>query len=201
MERLADLVLTWRRPLAAALVFLAVLAGLGAVRPDTTTRAAVVARHDLPSGTVLTADDLAVRSLPPEAIPDHTPATADARVGDRLAGPVRAGEALTDRRVLDPRDLSGWGEGDGVLTTVRVADAAGLQAVRAGDTVDLVAVDPHGEIEPRVVAAGAEVAARPSADRDRPEAGGVLVVVTDPETAVGLAAAALSTPLAVLTRG
>ncbi len=61
----------------------------------------VTAGHDLPAGHVVEAADLVTVPAPRSAVPDGALA-ADLLEGVRLASPVRAGEALTDVRVVGP---------------------------------------------------------------------------------------------------
>ncbi|MGA8247658.1 MAG: SAF domain-containing protein, partial [Nocardioides sp.] len=132
-------VLARRRPLAAACVALAVLAGLHVVRPHVGRQVTVaVAAHDLDSGTVLSAHDLVERRYPADVAPVGSSATA---VGRTLAAPVRAGEPVTDVRLVTPSLLSGYP--GRVALPVRVADADAVALLRVGDTVDLVAADPR----------------------------------------------------------
>ncbi|MFI6639354.1 hypothetical protein [Streptomyces sp. NPDC050504] len=86
---------------------------------------------------------------------------------------------------------------------VRIADAATVRLLRPGDLVDVVAgagsrAGAPGEA--RVVAAGARVAEIPRA-RETAADGGALVVLTVPRaTAVALAGAGTTSPLAVTLR-
>ena len=132
-------VLARRRPLAAVCAGMAVLAGVQAVRPSAgPTVPVTVATRDLPSGTVLTADDLTVRRLPAGSAP--TGPTADA-VGRTLAAPVRSGEPVTDVRLVGPALISGYH--GRVAMPVRIADADMVDLLRVGDHVDLVGADPR----------------------------------------------------------
>lgn len=133
-----------RRSLAAALTFVAVLLGVGAVVPDD-------ARVDPSSPTA--------------------------------PGTMRLPEGL-------------------VAAPVRIVDAEAAALVRAGDVVDVVAADGHGDAA--VVASNVSVLAVP-----RPaegllgsgSGGGALVLVAVPSsTGVALAAAAAAGPLSLLLR-
>lgn len=199
MERLDQLVFAHRRLLAAVTAGVAVLLVLAALRADGDTTRAVVTDHDLPSGTVLSRSDLRVTHLPVEAVPQGAVASPDDLVGRTLVGPARAGEVVTDRRVLDPRDLTGYAVEDPALVPVRLSDTAALGLLRVGDRVDVVAVDPHGRDEPRVVAAQAVVVSVPSAD-GRAAGEDAVGVVTDASSAARVAAAGLATALAVVAR-
>jgi Flp pilus assembly protein CpaB len=198
MPRVRHLLDDHRRLIAAVLVGLAVLAALSSVRQAPHTRSVLVARHDLASGHVVTARDVRTAEVPPSSVPDHA-LGRDEAVGRRVAGPMRAGEAMTDVRVVRPGALDGYGDG-AVLTTVRI-DAADAQAVGVGDRVDVVAVDPGGETAAEVVARGVEIVTTPPADEARSRLDDVasLGVVTDEPGALALARAGLSSRLSVIT--
>lgn len=133
--------LTRRRPLAALLVAVAVLAGLRSLAPPPPeTVAVIVAAHDLPGGATLGSGDLAEVALPPDAVParllDRT-----TLVGRTLGAPVARGEPLTSARVLGEGLPSAY---PGRTTMpVRLPDGDGVGLLRAGDRVDLLATDPE----------------------------------------------------------
>ena len=108
-------------------------------------------------------------------------------VGRKVAGPMRAGEPITDYRLLEPSALDGYGEG-AVLTSVALSDAGGLTGVQVGDRIDVVAVDPHGESRAEVVARDVEVVTVPSTDEHDAVPIGI---VTTEKVALDLASAAL----------
>jgi len=187
MEPVIRFVLTHRRVLAALLVGLSVWAAVTAVTRSPDTRAVVVAARDLPSGATVRAADLATRRLPRSALPTGALPAADV-TGRALSGAVRAGEVLTDRRVVDPRDL-GAGR---VLAVVEVSAATG-DLLRAGDAVDLVAVGEDGRTD--TVAEGIEVVTVRT-DRDRDAA--VLGVAAVPGVATAVARASMTSQLAAV---
>jgi Flp pilus assembly protein CpaB len=193
MERIAQLVHEHRRLLAALFAGLAVLAGLSAVRPSDDLAPLLVARHDLASGHVVTAGDVHTVDVPPASRPRHR-LVRDQAVGRRVAGPMRAGEPLTDVRVIRPGSLAGYDE-DAVLTTVRV-DPVEAAALATGDRVDVVAVDPGGEEPAEIVARDVEIVTVPG-DESAESAG--LGVVTTEEGALALASAGLAARLSVIT--
>jgi Flp pilus assembly protein CpaB len=196
MDRIRRLADEHRRLLAAICAALAVLAALSAVRQSPQTETILVARHDLASGTVVTPDDIDTAALPRSAVPDHVLPRHRA-LGRRVAGPMRAGEPLTDVRLVGPGSLDGYGPG-AVYTTIRVerADAASLGA---GDHVDVVAVAPGGERPAEIVARDVEVVTLPdSADPEQADAAAVGVVTTE-KGALALAQAGLSSRLTVIT--
>jgi Flp pilus assembly protein CpaB len=174
-------VLTRRRPLAAALTAVAVLATLRTLAPPPDpTVAVLVAGHDLPSGTVVARSDLQLSAYPPDAVPDGL---ADDPVGRTLAAPVRRGEALTDVRLVGPSLTQGYD--DLVALPVRLPDAGAVALLAVGDRIDLVAADAEGA-GAAVVAADVPVLALPSAGAAEAPVGlgGRLVVVGVPQDAV-----------------
>jgi Flp pilus assembly protein CpaB len=128
--------LSRRRPLAA---LCRVLAGLRATRPEPAPTVGVaVAARDLASGTVLTGADLEVRQVPEALAPVGSSPDA---VGRTLAGPVRAGEPVTDVRLVGPSVAAGYP--GRVALPVRIADGDAVALLRPGDRVGLVAADPR----------------------------------------------------------
>ena len=195
MERLDRLVFTHRRLLAAVCCGLAVLLTIAALDDGSSTRRAVVVSGDLDAGTVLTAEHLATRDLPIDVAPAGVLTSTREAVGRALAGPVRAGEVVTDRRLVDARDLSGFDVEDPALATVRVTDRAVLGALHVGSRVDVVAVDPHGEAAPSVIARSVVVASLPATQDDEGDAVGL---VAPNEVAATLAAAGLGAGLTLI---
>ncbi len=188
--RLRRSVLRHRRPLAAALAALAVLTALQAsASPAAPTVPVLVAAHDLAPGTSLTPDDLVTGSFRPGSVPDGTLARHQA-VGRRVVGPVRAGEPLTDVRVLDTALLARHPGASAV--PVRLGDAEAAALLRVGDRVTLLAADPQASGPAVAVAEDVPVLALPRPRDDRPGlTGGALVVLAlDPGTARVVAGAA-----------
>ena len=191
MDTIRRFVFFHHRLLAAVCAGLAVLAGLSAVRQEPEGVRVVVARDDLPSGTIVDTDDL--RTVTLSSAPDHA-LSSRAAVGRRVAGPMRAGEPFTDFRVLEPDALDGYGA-DAVLTSVLVSDIGGLAGVQVGDRIDVVAVDPHGESKATVVARGVEVVTLSAPDeRDTVPVG----IVTTEKVALALASASLESRFTVV---
>ena len=171
------------------------LLALAQIRTEPPGRDVLVAAHDLASGTVLTADDVVLARLPVSAAPSHSTRHTDEIVGRRVAGPMRAGEVLTDRRVVRADRMSGFPAGT-VLATVRLADGDALTTLHVGDRVDVVAVDPDTDDRAQVVARGAEIVTVPKGADD---SGGVPVAVaTSEDAALRLAERALDSRLSVL---
>lgn len=184
MRRLAALlrpvrraVLARRRLLAALLTAVAVATGLhAATAPPPAEVRVLVAAHDLPSGTVLGPDDLRRVGFAPGSVPDG--AVPDA-AGRTLAAPLRAGEPVTDVRLVGPSLTDGY---PGLAAVpVRLPDAAMAGLLTVGDRVDLVSADPQGG-PATLVASDVPVLALPPGDGEVGAAGltGRLVVVGAP---------------------
>jgi pilus assembly protein CpaB len=183
--------------LATAALFLA-LRPVGApatARPPTAVPVAVAAA-DLPAGVTVSARDVAVARLPPEAVPRGVVPDAGPLVGRVLAGGVRAGEPLTDARLVGP-GLTALLPADLVAAPVRLADLAVAALVRTGDRVDVLAALPDGEEAERVAAGVLVLAAPGPASADPDPAAGLLVLAVDPATAARLAAASTTATLTV----
>lgn len=156
----------------------------------------VVAAGDRPAGTPLTETDLAVTRVPPDLRPDGS-ATEPAQVlGRVLAAPVRAGEAVTDVRLVGSGVTALLPPGH-VAAPVRLADLAVAALVRSGDRIDVLAsVDGGSAAE--VVAEGALVLAATGTGGTTPGgSAGLLLVAVTPEIAARLAAAATTATLTI----
>ena len=195
MDRIHRFVFEHRRSLAALFAGFAVLTALSALRQEPDGAAMLVARHDLRSGHVLAASDLRTTTVPPAARPARV-LDRGAAIGRRVAGPMRAGEAITDYRVLRDDALAGYAD-DAVLTTIRVDRADGLIGLHVGDRVDVVAVDPDGESKAKVVARSVEIVTLPPSSGDT-EVVAVGIVTTE-KIALALATAALEARFSVIT--
>jgi pilus assembly protein CpaB len=191
-----------RRAVAA---LLAVTALVLALRPEPAatpsgmprTVPVVVAGVDLPAGTVLSGTQVAVARLPADAVPSGVEPHPDALLGRALAGAVRAGEPLTDVRLIGPGLTALLPQGQ-VAAPVRLADLAVAALVRTGDRVDVLAAPPDAE-RAEVVAAGALVLAAPgpATGPEADPAAGLLLLAVDAATAARVAAASTSATLTV----
>ncbi|MET0763466.1 MAG: Flp pilus assembly protein CpaB [Blastococcus sp.] len=199
LRRPRSLLHTARR---AAAVLLAVTALLLALRPDPVAGAneppisvpVVVAGADLPAGTVLSGTQLAIALLPADVVPAGVEPGPAELLGRVLAGAVRAGEPLTDARLVGPGLTALLPVGQ-VAAPVRLADLAVAGLVRTGDRVDVLAAPPDAA-QAEVVAAGALVLAAPGPVQAGPAAG-LLLLAVDSATAARLAAAATTDTLTV----
>lgn len=167
-----------RRRLIAALLF-----GVGAavaVRsvapPAPATATLLVAARDLPAGREVAAADLVPVEVPPDAVPEGL---ARAPVGRRLAAPVRAGEAVTDVRLVGP--ALGTAQPAGTVTVpLRLSDAGQVSLLTPGDRISLLGTDTRaGTTE--VLARDATVLAvpDPSAGADGALPGRLVVLALD----------------------
>ena len=175
------MVLSRRRPLAALLAAGAVLAGVHELRPPAPdVEAVLTAARDLPAGTTLDRDDLASVDYAAGTAPVGL---ADDAVGRVLASPVRAGEPLTDVRLVGAPLAAAYP--DAVALPVRLPDAGMAALLRVGDRIDLVAADPQGATARRV-ASDLAVVALPAVDGEAASSGlpGRLVVLAVPEALV-----------------
>lgn len=188
----------------AALAFLAVAVVLAlqpvpapAVAAASPTTPVVVAADDLSGGLVLTAADLAVARLPPALVPGGSVPEPEPVVGEVLAAPVRAGEAITDVRLVGAGVTALLPAGQ-VAAPVRLADLAVAALVRAGDRIDVLAT-LDGSAAAEAVAESAFVLAAPGPDGGPPDDGsaGLLLVAVAPDTAARLAAAATTATLTI----
>ena len=169
--------------------------------PPPETQQVLAAARDLAPGAALTAEDVRPIALPPAAVPAGSLPAGQSVDGRRTAGAVRAGEPLTDVRLVGPGLLAALPGPDLVAVPVRLVDAAAGGLLRPGDRVDVLAAATSDGAAPTatVVAAAAPVLAVPE-QADDPE--GALVVLAAPSaTAARLAASAVSSRLsAVLLR-
>lgn len=184
----------------AGATLLALIALVLALRPGPVAEAAaprlqpvVVAAHSLEAGRALEAGDLAVGDYPPDTAPAGVVAEPDLLVGRVLAGAVRAGEPLTDARLVGPGLTSLLPAGQ-VAAPVRLADLAVAGLVRTGDLVDVLATGPDAAAA-ETLASGVRVLAA-GGSGDGPSAG-LLLVAVDTSTAARLAAASTTATLTV----
>jgi len=185
-------VLRRRRLLAVLCTVGAVAAGLRATAPPPAPSVDVlVAADDLPAGAVLAADDLTTRALPPDGVPARALTDPADAAGTILAAPVRAGEPITDVRLVGPGLTTG--SPGTVAVPVRLSDAAQAGLLTVGDAIDLLATDPESRTS-EVVASGVVVLAVPAPDQEAPDAlTGRLVVVGIPASGLAEVTAAAVT--------
>jgi Flp pilus assembly protein CpaB len=193
--RVRRVLLRFRRPIGAVLAALVVYAVIETVAPETPQQApVVVAAHDLSAGVTVSPSDVRVVELPPGVAPDSSARSIEDVVGRLVAGPMRGGEVLTDRRLVGPSLLAGYPAGL-VAAPVRIndSDAAGL--LQVGDRVDVYAA--RRDSSPAdLVAAAARVVTLPRSSDDSSTGALVVLAVSAAEAAV-LAQASATAPLSV----
>lgn len=196
-RRVRRSVLARRRPLAALSAALAVAVGLQAASPTPAARTIVItAARDVPTGTVLGAGDVEAAAYDPTAVPDGALRTTDQALGRTVAAPLRAGEPLTDVRLVAGSLLDG--HPGAVAAPVRIADAGAVTLLRVGDLVDVLAADPQTG-HATTVAHHVRVVAVPKADSAGNDLvpGALVVLAVPPETARALAGASVASYLSV----
>ena len=196
-------VLGRRRLLAAVLAAVAMASALRvATAPPPSTTTVLTAARDLPSGHVVESGDLRSTRFLPGSVPSGV-VDADDAVGRTTAAPVREGEPLTDRRLVQASLLDGYP--GSVAMPLRIGDADAVRLLRVGDRVDLLAAHPEAA-EATELASDVPVLALPAMDDSSFDdaavpGGGALVVVAIPrETARRAAALAVSSYISVVIR-
>jgi pilus assembly protein CpaB len=142
----------------------------------------VVAAGDLSAGTLLGDGDLAIVRWPALVAPDGVARSPADLTGRALAGPLRAGEPVTDVRLVGP-GLTALLDAGEQAVPVRLADLAVAASLRAGDRVDVLATSDEATVAD-VVASAALVLVAPSGTED-----GAVWLAATPETAARLAGA------------
>src|SRR5680860_1049182 len=137
-RRVRRTVLARRRMLAALAAAIAVAAGLqAATGPPATMRAAFVAARDIPGGAIVGSSDLASVNFDPSSVPAGVVATAAEAVGRTTATPVRAGEPITDVRLVGGSMLAAY---PGLVAVpVRIGDPGAVALLKIGDHIDVLA--------------------------------------------------------------
>lgn len=184
-----------RRKLAVLATLAAVLAGLTALAPpQPTTVEVVTAARFLTGGTTITADDLDITALPPDAVPDGAWTDPTAVIGQRLAGPVPAGQVLTPTISLRQRTAGNTT----VVAPLPLADDRVSGLLESGDQVDVLAADTQTGKTTVVAKAVRVVAGAIVGEGEVSGTGGLVLVEVSPSTATALAAAASTSVLSVV---
>lgn len=175
--------------LAAAALVLALTPSAAAARSPV-----VVVATDLAAGITIELSDVALHRWPTELVPAGALTDPAVAVGRVLVGAARAGEVLTDRRLVG----AGPGPGPGSSAVpVRLADAAVAALLVPGVHVDVVTVGQRAD-QPTVLAEDAVVLAVLAEDA---RTKGRLVIVALPRAvATRVAAAALAEEVAITLR-
>jgi pilus assembly protein CpaB len=186
-----------RRSAAAVLAVAALVLAL-APRTGAGGVPLVVAAVDLPAGSTLRAEQLAVREWPADLTPTGAVREVAGAAGRVLVGAARSGEPLTDVRLAGAGAGLALGGGAGAAAVpVRLADAGVAAVLVPGSRVDVVTVGARTD-EPIVLAAAATVLA--VLPEDSGTSGRLVLVATAPGQAARVAAAALTDQVAVTLR-
>lgn len=191
------------RRVAAGLLVTVAVALMFRGDPGTDRTPVVVAARDLSPGITLTADDVTVADRDTSGIVAGTLTDVAAAVGHTVSGPVPAGEALVDTRVLGPRLASAaTGDDDARLVPIRLADAGVGELLREGDRVDVLTVAEDTDADPaapaaRVLAGGAVVVLTQRAETSGNSRDHVVLVALSADQATAVAAASLVSALTV----
>lgn len=160
----------------------------------------IVASADLPAGSTLTEQDLAIDAIPADYVPPGAVTNPADALGRMIASGIAMGEPLTRSRLMTTGPRA-----DGLHTVpVRLADAEAATLLSPGSVIDLVLAS--GDTGARIVAEGVQVVTVPRIStsaglgRDSRTAGSLIVVATDRRTAVALAAAGTQPGLGVVLR-
>ncbi|HEY2982604.1 MAG TPA: Flp pilus assembly protein CpaB [Jatrophihabitantaceae bacterium] len=197
-----------RRLLALGCVLLAAVTAMGTRHepPPAAAGSVVVAARDLPAGAQLTGSDVRVLAWPVNLRPPGAISRPAQVIGRRLAGPIRADEALTGTR-LAGADLTAGLPPELRAVPVELAGSAMPDLVRVGDRIDLLVNDQQdGDATPspsaHVLAEGVRVlavAGRPPDPGADGESTG-LIVAADQQTALRIAAASGRSVLATVRK-
>lgn len=171
-----------------------------AAPPAPETTRVVVVTHDLPGGSMLRPDDLRTVSLPSELVPDGTAASAEAVRGDVLAAPVRAGEPVTDRRLVGEALVAAYGPGR-VAAPLRIADPDVVRLIEVGDHVDVYAAGRDASSPGPVVMDVPVVTVPPADETSGGHDGALLVLAVTSSEAAELAEASAEAVLSISLRG
>ncbi|WP_309071495.1 Flp pilus assembly protein CpaB [Arthrobacter sp.] len=187
-----------RRLLAAAALCAAAGVAVEALLPhEPATMEVVAASTDLPVGTVLTEDQLALVRVPEAAVPEHSFTARELVAGQQLATPVYAGDVLAQNFLVGAGLLAGSPKGT-VAVPLRPADASTVQLLSPGQRVDVVLSTGNGfetSAKNTVLARGLPVlwtSDEPGAGPFAPPSGsedGLVVVAANPDEAAALAGA------------
>lgn len=113
----------------------------------------VVSTSDVPAGGLVSSTDLQVVGWPADSRPAPAASSVEAIVGRRASAPIRAGEPLTELRVVGQSLLAEVGP-DRVAIALAEDSLAGSGLIRPGDLVNLVGQTDAG---PRTLVTAAQV--------------------------------------------
>lgn len=195
-------ILRVRRSVAVALFALAIVL---AVRPDAAggpSAPLLVAARDLAAGSTLRASDVHVVRAPASFVPVGALRAPSAAVGGVLAGAARAGEPLTDARLVGRSHGAGSGAPGSAAVPIRLSDPDVADLLHPGAKVDVVTVDESAQGR-RLLASAVTVltVTAPREDRSLGQRQGRIVLISAPaEIATRIAAVSLNQPVTVTLR-
>lgn len=188
-----------RRLVTAGCAAVAVVSVIHVVAPASPSRAPlVVTARDLADGRVVEPDDVRVVEVDPDIIPSAAATSVSAVIGRVVAGPMRRGEPLTDRRLVGGSLVAGY-PGDVVAVPVRIHDADVVSLLRVGDRIDIYSATGDQAAPARRVAADAPVVSLPALDGSG-NPGALVVIAVAQRAAARLAQAEATTSLSVSLR-
>ncbi|GAA4894159.1 Flp pilus assembly protein CpaB [Streptomonospora salina] len=189
-----------RRVLGAVCAALALTGAVLVLKPPPAPSTEVlVAARSLDALSALSPSDLAVRSLPREAVPDQALGPGDDPAGRSLTGPVARGEVLTRARIAEPVARA-YGPGM-VAAPVRLPRALPDGLVSPGSRVDVLAAGGAGGARPaRTVVEDRPVVSVAEPDSAGTSAGALVVLAVRPAEARDLAGHAAASRLSVALR-
>ena len=198
--RFRRVALRFRRPLAALAAGVAAFSlAQAASPPDPATTPVVVAARDLAGGITLTSADIRVVSMPTALAPGGTPSSASAVRGRVLAAPERAGEPVTDRRLVGDNLVAGYGPGL-VASPVRIGDSDAVGLLEVGDHLDVYASGRDARGRGAVVTDVAVVAVPAPNDEPGAHQGALVVLAVTTDQAADLARASGEAVLTISLR-
>lgn len=188
---------------------MALVAGLTALAPPPPpTERLLTAVRDLRPGQLLTSGDVQMSDVPVALVPAGAARSTEAVVGRVVATAVGQGELLTEARLLAGGLLATYDTP--VAVPVRIADAAAVRLLRAGDVVDVLAsstdVSERTTAAARPVAPGVRVVTVPAGEEELQASatevgeGGLVVLAVTERQAADLAQAEVFHRLSVVLR-
>jgi len=158
----------------------------------------VVAAHDLTAGQQLGPGDLRRVDMPAALVPEGTSVSAESLLGRTVAGPMRAGEPVSDHRVVGDALVAGYPDGS-VATPVRIDDPDVVALLRVGDEIDVFVAVADDVDDARLVVRGAAVVTLPEPGDDLRD-GRLVVLAVQSREAATLAQASAQGPISVSLR-
>ena len=165
--------------------------------------AVLVFTQALEAGQPVGEGDVELRTYPAALAPESALSSPEDAHGLIVVASATAGEPVTPGRLLDSHLVEALAGPDSTLVPVNLAEPEVTALLHHGDTVSIVTVagDSEGpglyedDSEPRVIADGARVVATGEAATGRAD---TVLVALDSTAGLGVAAASLSHPLAIV---